>query len=181
MALRNEPGRYGSVARSLHWVMAALLITTLIIMEARGYTERGSDLRRSLGDAHYQIGVGIFILVWIRLAWRLRETEPAISPPLPRWQRTASHAVAWAFYALMIALPILGTLSREAGGNAVTFLGATLPTFVGADRATARTLVGVHKVLGNVMIALVLLHVAAAFYHAFIRRDDVFARMIGAR
>jgi cytochrome b561 len=161
--------------------MAALLIATLIIAEARGSAPRGSDLRRLLADAHYQIGVGIFILVWIRLGWRLRETEPAITPALPRWQHVASHAVAWAFYTLMIALPILGVLTREAGGNAVTFLGATLPAFIGADRATARTLENVHEWLGNAMIALVLLHVAAAFYHAFVRRDDALARMIGGR
>jgi cytochrome b561 len=178
MAWRNAPSRYGTMARTLHWAMAALLIATLIIAEARGYTARGSDLRRLVSNAHYQIGVGIFILVWIRLAWRLRETEPAISPPLPQWQRAFSHAVAWAFYALMIALPVLGMLAREAEGAQVSFLGVTLPVLIATDRPTSRTLENVHEWFGNVMIALVVLHVAAAFYHAFIRRDDALARML---
>jgi cytochrome b561 len=181
VAARNEAARYGTVARALHWAMAALIIATLIIAEVRGYTSRGSGLRRAVSDAHYQIGVGIFILVWIRLAWRLRETEPAISPPLPQWQRLASHAVAWAFYALMIVLPVLGILAREAEGARVSFIGATLPTLIATDRATSRTLENVHEWLGNVMLWLVVVHVAAAFYHAFIRRDDAVARMIGSR
>src|SRR3982751_6641765 len=103
MALRNDPDRYGSVARALHWTMAVLMIGTLVIAEARGYTPRGSEVRRLFSQTHYQIGVAIFVLIWIRLAWRLRETEPAIHPPLPRWQRVFSHPVSWLFYALMIS------------------------------------------------------------------------------
>ena len=181
MAWRNDHRGYGSVARTLHWVMAALVIGTLVIAEARGYAPRGSDLKRALGNWHYQIGVGIFILVWIRLAWRLRDREPPISPPLPSWQHTLSHLGSYAFYALMVLLPVLGILARQSEGAAVTFLGWTLPTLIAADKAVSRQIETVHVWLGNVMIGLVAVHIAAALYHALVRRDDALARMLGTQ
>ena len=179
MAMRNDEQGYGSVARTLHWLMALLVIGTILVAEARGYAPRGSDLKRGLGNVHYQIGVGIFILVWIRLAWRLREAEPPITPPLPPWQRTLSHLGSWALYALMIALPVLGILARQSEGAAVQFLGWTLPTFIANDKALSRQLEDVHTFFGNVMIWLVVLHIAAALYHALVRRDNAVARMVG--
>ena len=59
------------------------------------------------------------------------------------------------------------------------FLGWTLPTFIGNDKPLSRQLEDVHTFLGNVMIWLVVLHIGAALYHVFVRRDDALARMLG--
>ena len=43
-------------------------------------------------------------------------------------------------------------------------------------------LLGLHGLSANLLLLLILLHVAAAFYHQFIRRDNLIARMwYGAR
>jgi superoxide oxidase len=79
----------------------------------------------------------------------------------------------------MIALPVLGILARQAEGAAVTFLGWTLPIFIANDKPLSRQLEDVPTFLGNVMLWLVVLHVVAALYHAFVRRDNALARMLG--
>jgi cytochrome b561 len=178
--LHNEPCRYGTVTRSFHWSMAALVIGTLVIAELRGYTPRGSALRQLVSSTHYQIGVGLFILVWLRLAWRLRQAQPGITPPIPRWQRRLSDGVEWSFYALLILLPILGVLAQQTEGHAVVFLGMALPVLAAKNDALQHRIENVHVFLGNVLLWLVLLHIAAALYHALIRRDDTLARMWGA-
>src|SRR6185437_11032292 len=80
MPIDNSKKYYGSIARSLHWLVASLVIATLVIAELRGHTTRGSDLRKLVSNAHYQIGVAIFILGWLWLGWRVRQVQPSITP-----------------------------------------------------------------------------------------------------
>jgi cytochrome b561 len=177
----TSPGRYGGIARTLHWLMAVLIIVTIAIMELHGYAARGSALRAGISSAHYQIGVAVFFLVWLRLLRRIRDTAPPITPAPPAWQQAISHVVAWLFYALMVVLPLLGVTSVQANGRPVPFLGMTLPPFIAADRDLGHKLEDVHVWLGNVMIGLIALHVLAVLYHRFVLHDDALARMLGGR
>jgi cytochrome b561 len=179
MALRNTSTEFGTLARALHWGMAALILVSLAFIEFRGWFPRGSYLRGALRDWHSQIGIVVFALVWFRLYWRFANAIPAIVPPPPAWQRTASHAVEWSFYFLMILLPILGAASLQAAGRPVALLGMTLPAFVGVDKEWAHKVEDLHGWLGTLMMWLIGLHVAAALFHRFVRHDNTLARMRG--
>jgi len=145
----------------------------------RGYTTRGSDLRKLVSNAHYQIGVAIFILGWLWLGWRVRQIQPSITPPIPRWQRIVSNVEEWFFYAMLIVLPILGVVAQQTEGHSVVFLGLTLPALVAKNDAIRPHIEDLHELLGTVLLWLVVLHVAAALYHALINGDDTLARMAG--
>lgn len=177
MSLRNTPTAFGTVARTFHWAMAALILVSLAFIEFRGWFPRGNYFRGALRDWHSQIGLVIFALVWLRLFWRMRNIVPPVVPPLPAWQRTAAHVVEWTFYFLMILLPILGIAMMQADGKPVALLGMTLPTFVGVDKDWAHRVEDIHETLGNVMLALIGVHVAATLFHRFVRRDNTLARM----
>ena len=101
----------------------------------------------------------------------------AIVPPPAAWQRKAAHAVEWTFYALMVALPVLGILMLQADGRPVALLGLPLPVVVGVDKTLAHRLEDVHEWLGNAMLALIGLHVAATVWHGVVLRDNTLARM----
>ena len=120
---------------------------------------------------------GVLALVWFRLAWKLGNAEPAIVPAPAAWQRRAAHAAEWTFYALMVALPVLGVLMMQADGRAVALLGLSLPVLVGADEGLAHRLEDVHEWLGNALIVLIGLHVAATVWHGVVLRDNTLARM----
>ena len=55
-----------------------------------------------------------------------------------------------------------------------------LPALIGADEALGETLVAVHRWTSRLLLALVLLHVAAALHHHLVRKDDVLRRMLPA-
>jgi len=181
MGVRNTDAAYGSLARFLHWSMAIVILASLALIEFADVAPRGSATRAALRDWHAQTGLVVLAMVWFRLGWRLAGHEPAIAPAPAPWQRTAAHLVAWAFYALMIVVPILGVVMMQADGKTVTLLGATLPSLASVDKAWAHELEDVHEWLGNAMMVLIALHVAATLFHSKVLRDNTLARMTGGR
>jgi cytochrome b561 len=177
MTARNSPTNFGSVARTLHWGMALLILVSLAMIELRGWAPRGSVLRGSLRDWHSQAGLVVFSLVWFRLAWRLANLEPEIVPPPAAWQRRVAHAVEWSFYALMVVLPVLGIVMMQADGKTVSLLGASLPPMVAVDKAWSHRLEDIHGWCGNAMMFLIAAHVSASLLHRFIHRDNTLSRM----
>ncbi len=53
--------------------------------------------------------------------------------------------------------------------------------YVNADRAAHELWEDTHRVLAYVLLALVVVHVAAAVWHHFIKRDVVLTRMVVAK
>ncbi len=176
--LGNTSGAYGAVARALHWSIALLVIAALVFVEIHEYFPRGGAVRALLLDGHYQFGLLVFALVWVRLGWRLDQVEPAITPPLPAWQRNVSHAVQWLFYALMAAQPALGLALTQAQGKAVSYLGIPIARLVAQSKPLASQIREVHEWSGNVMIGLIGVHVAISLWHHWVRRDDTLRRML---
>jgi cytochrome b561 len=171
--------RYDTVAVSLHWFIAALLIFMLFfgeeLMEAE---EGGSTFAPSL---HASIGSAILILSVFRLVWRLINPPPAFPPSMAPWERMASTATHLLFYALLIGIPLTGWLatpkflSEEGVTAGLTLFGAfPLP---GAP-SFALPMKGIHEIGSNLGIVLLALHVLAALKHHFINRDDVLRRML---
>ena len=131
MTLRNTPSSYGSFVRAFHWGMALLLVVAIVLIELTELAPKGSALRRGMREWHSQAGLLVLALVWFRFAWKLVNTEPAIVPPPVAWQRKAAHAVEWTFYALMVALPVLGIVMRPADGRPVARVGVAPPAWPG--------------------------------------------------
>jgi len=98
---------------------------------------------------------------------------------LPPWQLQSARAVHWLLYALLFVLPILGWINASWRGFPLIMFGLELPKLV-ATRAPGWGWSGdVHSVLANyLLLVLVGLHVAAALYHYFVRRDRVLQRML---
>jgi len=177
MALRNSRASFGGVARAFHWGMALLVIAGLALIELAELAPRGSALRRGMRDWHSQVGLVVLALVWFRLAWRLSNPLPEIVPPPSAWQRRGAHAVEWTFYGLMVVLPLIGIAMMQADGKTVALLGLAFPSFVPVDKSFAHTLEDVHEWLGNAMMVLIGLHVAATLWHTLVLRDNTLSRM----
>jgi cytochrome b561 len=178
-SLRNSESSYGAVSRTLHWTVAVLVIGALLLIESRGLFPRDASERTSFTAWHYELGLAAFVLAWIRLAWRGSEREPRITPPIARWEHLASHVVQFAFYALLLVAPPVGLATAQAQGKTVTFLGLAIPKLVETSKPLATQLKDVHEYMGDVMIALIVLHVVASLWHAFARRDNTLQRMVG--
>lgn len=80
-------------------------------------------------------------------------------------------------YVLMITMPLLGLGILWTGYPVVLYGGIVIPALLPQSDLGHTLLWTAHVFLGLAFFALVMLHVAAALFHALIRRDGVFAAM----
>jgi len=68
---------------------------------------------------HESLGFAVFVLLVIRLLWRVFDRVPE-APPMPGWMDLASKVTHWALYALLFAVPLTAMLGAWFGGHPVT-------------------------------------------------------------
>lgn len=156
------PKGYSATQIALHWIVAVLIITQLVFGEGIGDAFRKL---RETGVASYDtmtlghIGAGALVLVlavW-RLALRLRRGVPEASHTGPKALVRAAELGHWAFYALMIAVPISGLVAWFGGG--------------------IETAAELHELAKPVLVILIAGHVLAALWHHFWLKDGLLHRM----
>jgi len=172
---------YGGVAIALHWLSAILVFGGFALgLYMTGLALSPAKLRYY--GRHKWIGVTVFLLAALRLAWRQVAPPPPWPATMPRWQQHAARLTHLALYAPMLAVPLSGWIYSSATGVSVVYLGVVpLPNLVAKDRETARMLLVLHPSLNATMAALVILHVAAAVKHQWGDRDGMLARMLPRR
>jgi cytochrome b561 len=171
--------RYSMTAMSLHWLIALMIGVGFyigwIMTDIPGFT----PTKLKYFSWHKWIGVTVFVLAAIRVAWRLTHRAPALPSGVTPLQKLAAEAVHAILYLLMLAIPATGYLYSSAAGIPVVYLGIVpLPTLIGPDAALKVVLKTIHIVLNYTLLALVILHVLAALKHQFVDRDGLLARMI---
>jgi cytochrome b561 len=173
-----DSSRYTATAVALHWAMALLIVAAFAI----GFYAVAlavSPLKLKLFSWHKWIGVTVFLLLLARLAWRFRHPAPPLPATMRAWERSLAAMTHAALYVLMLALPVSGWLMSSAAGFPVVYFGVLpLPDLVGKDKALADALKLLHYALNKTLLALVLLHAAAALKHHFLDRDTILTRML---
>jgi cytochrome b561 len=175
-----ESARYAKKIRILHWLMAIMIALSYVAIEQRGLFERGSTARFAMMQTHFWLGIGIFILVWVRISQRMKHRMPRIEPALPVWQASLSKFFHFALYAFFIVMPILGIMTAWTDGKTIfiPFTDFALPTLMAENEALAHQLEEWHHDIGEAFYWVIGLHVIAGLYHHFIRKDDALKRML---
>jgi cytochrome b561 len=178
MGLRNTTRVWGSVAKSFHWIIAALIFTQF----ALGWTAEEwhrSPTKVDLFVWHKSIGILILTLVVLRVIWRLTGRVPELPPdmsPLERRLAAASHAL---LYVVILAMPLSGWVINSAANFPLKlFWLVPLPDITAPSKDLQELAENVHLTLFWTLAALLTLHVAAAFRHHFVKHDDVLLRML---
>ena len=162
--------------RTLHWVMAICIIAMLFI--GVGMVSTVAPTYLPLISIHKSLGALILVLALIRLAVRLYSGAPPLPADLPAPMKLAASLSHYALYGLMIAMPLLGwAMLSAAAYPVVLFGGIRLPAILPQSDSLHTLLWGAHYYLAFVFFALVLMHLAAALFHALVRHDGVFAAM----
>lgn len=171
----NPPRHFNLLARLLHWSMALAILLMLFVGAGMVVSLRYRDL---LLDLHRPLGLAILLLALVRLANRLRHAPPPLPADLPLLQAWAAKASHWLLYALMLAMPLIGWAMLSAGAYPVElFKGVNLPPILPHSPEIYGFLRPLHGILAYVLFLLILAHLGAALYHAWIRRDGVFEQM----
>jgi cytochrome b561 len=181
--IRSSPAQYAAPAKWLHWLtffLVAILIPTGIVMVDRGGRNIWDSVTDALYSTHKLIGFTLLWIVVLRLAYRFTFGRPQPERGLPSWQRSLSLANHFAMYALLLLLPLLGWLGISMFPATKLFGLVDLPSIASKSKSADQVL-AIHKAVAWVLIALVSLHILAALYHYFIRKDSVLQRMLPAR
>ena len=178
MTYGTRTDHYPGTSKVLHWLVAACILTTAPVAIAMGRVSAGPT-QDNLYNFHKSLGVLILILVILRLVNRIAVGAPIADPGIEPWQKTVSSIVHGSLYVLLLAMPIVGYIANSAYGASTPFFGLfNLPPIVGKNEALSTQLFTFHRWAGWLLIALVLMHVGAALFHYFIRRDNVLQRML---
>ncbi len=189
MQIRNNSIRFGLVALTLHWLIAVLflaMVTIGLTMTSLALTDPWTF---PLYQLHKSIGVTIFVLVALRLVWRLSGKVPPLPATLKPWERVAAYLTHYGLYAALLAMPLTGwiTVSASPYGIPTVLYGYVKLPHIGfvvasAHKATIEQAASwTHWGLAWTAMALVALHIGAALKHHFILKDDVLSRMLPAR
>jgi cytochrome b561 len=178
--------RYGVVAMTLHWIIAALILSNLFVGWRMGFL--GGLAQFDAFQLHKSIGITVLVLSVARLAWKLMNPAPPLPQGMKPYERFGAKATHLFFYAMMIGMPLTGwALVSVSAMNIPTLLWHTIPwphvallhDLPAAPKAgveIAATSVHVAMAFGGAI--LIALHVAAALKHQFLNRDGVLGRMV---
>jgi len=178
MTYGTRTDHYPATSKLLHWLIAVCVLTTapvaiVMIRVGKGPTQ---DM---LYNFHKSLGVLILVLMILRLINRLAVGALAAAPDIEPWQKALSSFVHTSLYVLLLAMPVVGYIANSAYGAATPFFGwFDLPPIIGKNEALSTQLFTIHRWVGWLVIALVLMHIGGALYHQFIRRDTVLKRML---
>ena len=172
-----QHSKYDSIAMTLHWIVAILMVGMIFFGEALMEEDGGTFLP----SIHVSIGITILVLSVLRLLWRIMNPPPPLPATMAKWEQSISKLTHVLFYVLMIGLPLTGWLAfpeflrEEANMMGITVFGLfgvpSAPNFGEAAK-------DIHEIGSNVAMILVILHVLAALKHQFVDRDGVLRRML---
>lgn len=189
MAIANSRLRYGAVAITFHWVIATLIATNLGLgFYFANVMDSHDPSFFAIVQLHKSIGLTVLVLSVLRLGWRLVNPIPPLPGNFTPAMRMLARGTHYLFYFLIVAVPLLGwaTVSTSPRGTPTMYFGLFewphLPVLSTLPRAVKREYVEMlgttHAVLAYSALGLLLLHVSAALWHHFVRRDAVLKRML---
>lgn len=172
------PAAYSWPAKLAHWLVAVLILTNFTLAWIM-VDMKISPTTLKLFSYHKWIGVTVFVLAVLRLAWRLYRRPPPLPTHMRAWERRTAEITHRLLYLLLFAVPLSGWLMSSAKGFQTVYLGRLpIPDLLGKDPALGAALTEVHLALNWLLAILLAMHVGAALKHHFIDRDDVLRRML---
>jgi cytochrome b561 len=164
----------------LHWLGAAFILVLL----GHGWwmTHLAPRPERIVNYAwHAAIGYDLLVVMVLRLLWRWLASAPALPKDTKRWERFAAHSghvllYVFTFAATFVGWALAGTmrtpLTKDLFGIAVPGI------YANQDHAVHERLEDIHRILAYVLAAIVVIHIAGALRHHFIKHNDVLRRML---
>jgi polyisoprenoid-binding protein YceI/cytochrome b561 len=173
----TEPARYSAAAIALHWLLAVLLAGQLALGWRLEDMGQGAAAFAAF-QLHKSIGIAILLLSLARLSLRIAVPPPAPLPDKPV-NLALARGVHWLFYLVMIGGPLTGwILASTARIKVPTLVFGVLPwPHLPLGRGWHEPAEVLHGALGWLLAGLVVLHIAGALRHHWLR-EDLIGRML---
>lgn len=180
--------RYTAGARAFHWITALLVFT--IIPLGWVFAEFKTNKSKTAFEApfpgspadyasiHETIGLVIFVIVAVRILYRVLNPPPALPGRMAGWERAISHASHWLLYAVLVVMPVSGYIMSSGGKDPISILGLFDFPKLPIDKDAGKIAEKVHVYTQWAVYALIGLHVLATAWHLLVRRDAILDRML---
>lgn len=168
---------------SLHWIIA----WTIIGLLALGiYMEENEAYQ--FYDLHKSIGALIFVVILVRVVWRIKQGWPTPASEYKKVEQLMSKLVHYVLLIGSVIIPLSGLMMSWGGGHELAVFGVEVwgsnhdPV---TDETVARSeSIGglghqLHGLVSNVVIGAIVLHVVGALKHHIIDKDATLKRMVG--
>ena len=177
--LKDSAAGYGLATIALHWVCGLLII----FLFGLGVYMRGLDYYSPWyhrgPELHIALGLALWLLMLLRVLWRIHNPSPAPIPSLSKANISAAHSVQLLLYVGFFAVSISGYLITTGEGQGANFFDlARLPASIELSSDNIDRAGLVHKYVAWALMGLCLLHTLAALGHHFIYRDQTLVRML---
>jgi cytochrome b561 len=182
-----RPMRYSPMAMAFHWALAFLILFDFALAESFSQFNPGNALYFTWAyPAHMSVGMIVIILGFGRIAWRLGHRYPPVLPGTGALLRVLARGAHWLLYVFMIVVPLSGWAVLSVRKSPAVLFGMAhwpnIPFLAGMTRTQRVAIYNVvfpgHIQWSYIGMGIVALHVSAAFYHHYWRRDDVLRRML---
>ena len=169
--------RYTTVAIVLHWLIALMVVVQFGLgWGMQEIAKKPPGPRAEAFNLHKSLGLTIFALMALRVAWRVRHPPPAL-PPMPRWQARLAKSTHVLLYVALVAMPVAGYLGSVFSGYPVKFFGMALPAWGSARPDLKELMSAAHLWISWALAAAFAAHLAGVAKHTFIERDGLLRRM----
>ena len=170
----QTPLKYHPILVSMHWLVFVLVFFALGLGKFMSILPNNADKIPYLG-LHMTVGLLILLAMTVRLIARLRLPNPAYASAGNKYLDLFGKLVHFGLYLFVFLMAISGfSLSMQSGLAQIVFGGSGSSLPENFYVFSARVL---HGFVGPVLLGLILIHVAAAFYHQLILKDNLFSRM----
>jgi cytochrome b561 len=181
--------KYDNFAILLHWLIALAIIAQLASGLWMVDAIKDSETQKAAYDFYqYHKSLGLIVLTFsiLRLVWRLSHSTPELPSHMNLLERAAAHTSHILLYIFMILIPLLGwaMVSTSSYGLPTIIFGLfEWPHISFLVDATNKLQINnffvlSHKYMAYSMIALLVLHIAAALKHQFFDKDNLFKRIL---
>lgn len=191
----EKPNRYHPVHVTLHWLIALGVFFNLylgiFVFSQHG---RGGFQFQSV---HMVVGITILVLLITRLVMRYTVKRPADATAGNKILDIIAKIVHYGLYLTVLTVTVLGVVFTAQNGELQSLFTGARPEFNGPPpgfnppapgefqgrpggarpdgfRSPLRLF---HRLTAYLLTVLLGIHILAALYHQFIRKDNLFARM----
>lgn len=176
--LKNTENSYGSIAKILHWFIGLFIIGLIAVGFIMSSMDPAPE-KFELYGMHKAFGVIVLCLVAIRILWRITNATVQAAEGVPPILQLAAKAGHLLLYIFMLVMPISGVLmSRFSGYPISVFEIFTIPAASEKSPELAKLFHATHGYAAWGFVILISVHILAALYHHFIRKDNTLVRMI---
>ena len=163
--------------RLFHWLLVLAVIAAVV----------SGQLGGNLIEVHGKIGLAIVGLIAFRLVWGFAGSTYARFAqffPTParikvylkgEWRGLGHNPLGGLSVFALIFLLTVQVTSGLFSNDDIAFVG---PLFELIDKSLSDRLSGIHHLLSNVLIALVVLHVGAVIFHGHFKKDNLVKPML---